>query len=884
MAHRWLRLPLRRVSRDPTAPGQGISVTEAIAGVPVIPSKLEPPTLPDDEVIRLRLDVALDSDHQVVIVTAPAGYGKSALVAGWVARSPQRRIAWVSLDALDSNPMSFWRHVAAAIARVVPSAQEAETILVERGTAGPEFIAALVHSLWEDGEPVVLVLDDLHHCGSTTGRDDLPTVIERCRGTLRLVAISRTDPVLPTQRWLAEGRAVELRLGDLAFRTDEAAALMRRFEVAELRDADVEQLNDHLEGWAVGLLLSGLTLEGRPDMASSLDDLLRSDRHLTDYLVGEVLDRLPDDLRQFALEMSVPAYFDEDLAGRITGRGDAGALLDRLIRSNPFVIATASPPAYRFHHLIRSLLSANYRWQDQAGYERAHREAAAAMYERGNITQAIASLLAIGATDEAFDMVTVPVLQMSDRGRVRELLQWLEMLGDAQPSDALRALDYSLALVLAGRSYDAISWADRAEQIARSGDPGFALLHAATKVAVLAVNGFLERATEYLPVLEAAGGDVAGSTRLDSRVSSQVVRLALEVQDLDRAERWLPEVARHPDAPIADVLYPALRSWLLLKRGNVPDALEAGRAACSSVERLGLRPHVAAYDALLSRGSAELLRLELTATADIIELINDDVDAIPYPFYFLRSWQLQMTERALAHGWPAALELTASWDPGEFPERGGALGVRYDELRTRAMLSCGLVDEAAAILDRLPRGIRRNLLAARGHLLAGQLDLVEDELAAHPGWEIPERLEALLLLAQARLGTNATSTMAAALELGSESGALAPFVLEGRRAQRVLDDLPVADMFADLASWQQGTTPATGRGRSVEIVEPLTQKELEVLARLPSHATYRAIGAQLYVSVNTVKTYVSSIYRKLGVSSRAEAVEVARKCELLESG
>jgi LuxR family transcriptional regulator, maltose regulon positive regulatory protein len=855
----------------------------AMVGIPVIPSKLEPPTLPAEEVVRPRLDAALDSDCQVVIVTAPAGYGKSTLVAGWVARSPEQRIAWVSLDALDSNPLSFWRHVVAAIARVVPAAHEADAILLERGAPGPEFVAALVHSMWQHGGPLVLVLDDLHHCRAATVRDDLTTVVERCRGALRLVTISRTDPPIPTRRWLAQGRAIELRLADLAFRTDEATALMHRFEVAELAHADVARLNDHLEGWAVGLLLSGLTLEGRPDMASSLDDLIQSDRHLTDYLVEEVLERLPDDLRQLAFEMSVPAYFDADIASRITGRDGAGAMLDRLIHSNPFVIATSSPPAYRFHHLIRSLLSANYRWQDRAGYERAHREAAAVMHERGHIADALASLLAIDAIDEAFDMVTVPALQVSDRGEVRELLQWMEMLGDAQPTDATRALDYSVALMLAGRPYDAISWVDRAEQIAPAGDTAFAVLHATTKISALGVNGFIEQAAELLPVLEASGGDVTGSSRLDSRMSGQVVRLSLEMDDLPRAERWLPAVASHPHPLQSDVLYPALRSWLLLKRGNVPGALEAARSACSSVERLGLRPHIAAYDALLSKATAEMLGLDLAATTATIELINEDVDLFPHPFYFLRFWPLQLAERVLIDGWPAALELTASWDPDEFPQRGGALGVRYDELRAWALLSCGLVDDARPVLERLPAGIHRSLLVARSHLIAGQPDAVENELAAHQDWEIPERLEALLVLAQARTGTAAAATMGAALELGNTSGALSPFVLEGRRLQRLLDEQPVADLFADLASWRRGpTTPSSSGRRAVDIVEPLTQKELEVLTRLPSHATYRAIGAQLFVSVNTVKTYVSAIYRKLGVSSRAEAVEVAQKCGLLE--
>jgi LuxR family maltose regulon positive regulatory protein len=851
-------------------------------GFRLIQSKLQPPTLPTDEVQRSRLDAALESDHQVVVVTAPAGYGKSTLVASWVKRSPQQRVAWVSLDALDSNPMSFWRHVTAAIAQLVPRAQEAAAILLEQGQPGVEFFAALVHSLDEDGGPVVLVLDDLHLCAAATVRDGLSVLVERCPETFRLVAVSRSDPPLPTQRWLAQGRAVELRLSDLAFSADEAAALMHRFEIADLDPGDVTRLNEHVEGWAVGLMLSGLTLESRPDMAADLEDLIQSDRHLTDYLVDEVLDRLPDDLREFALEMAVPAYFDADLAFEITGRADAGTLLEQLIRCNPFVLATSSPPAYRFHSLIRSLLAANYRWQDPDGYERAHRRSAAALHQRGHVAEAVASLLAVGATDEAFDMVTVPVLEISDRGRIRELLQWLEMLGDAQPSNALRSLDYSMALVLAGRPYEAIAWTHRAEQIATPADAGFVLLHAATKATVLGANGFVEQANEYLPLLDAAGGDVNGSTHLDSRMSGQIVRVALEVDDLSRAEHWLGQVEKNPHPAISKVLFPALRSWLLLKRGRVPEALDRARSAHLSAVKLGLRPHVATYDALLSRAHAELLRLELASAATTLEVIHEDADVVHYPFFLLRSWPVQMTERALVAGWPAALELTTSWDPGEFPERGGALGIRYDELRCRAMLNCGLVDDATAILEQLPVGIRRSLLLARAHLVAGRTDAVETELTAWAGWQVPERLEALLLLAQARTGADATATMTAALELGCASGSLAPFVLEGRRVERLLAELPIAELFGDLAAWQRSGTPTPGRRHSGGIVELLTPKELEVLARLPSHATYRAIGAQLYVSVNTVKTYVSAIYRKLGVSTRAEAVEVAHQCGLLE--
>jgi LuxR family transcriptional regulator, maltose regulon positive regulatory protein len=858
-------------------------VTDAATGIPVVPSKLEPPMVPSDEVRRPRLDAALDSEHQIVIVTAPAGYGKTTSVAGWVRRSPRRRTAWVSLDPLDRNALSFWRHVTESIARVVPAAREADAILVERGHPGPEFIAALAHALWEDGGPLVLVLDDLQHAEAATMRDELTTLVDRCRDLLRLVTISRSDPPLPTQRWLAEGRAIELRMDALAFRPDEAAALMRRFDVAGLADPDVERLNLHVEGWAVGLLLSGLTLEGRPDLATTLDDLLHSDRHLTDYLMDEVLDRLPEDLRDLALTLSVPTSFDEDLAQRLTGRADAGALLERLLRSNPFVVAIASPPAYRFHHQVRALLSNTFRWTDAAGFERAHRETAAVMVERGHIADAIASLREIGAVDEAFDLVTEPVLQTTDQGRVRELVQWLEMLQDVQPSDPMRALDYALALVIAGRTEHAIAVTDRAAALGDGDDARFAVALAAMRVTTLGAAGLVDEAVCELPAFDAVEGDVHDSRHIDSRISSQMSRLALEVGDLERAEQWLPHLAEHPEPAVSEVLAPAMRSWRHLELGAVTAALAEAVAACAAAERLELRPHLAALDALLSRGRAEALAMRTHDLAATLHALDEDSDAIDLPFFLLRLWPLRLDAQALEAGWPAALELSRTFDPEAYPRRGGRLATRHDELRALALLNCGLTDDAAAIVGHLPAGIRRSLLTARGLLIGGRREDVGAVLVGHEDWRVPQRLEALLLLAQSQPGAEALATMSRALVLGRDSGALAPFVLEGRRVQRLLDALPVDELFPALSA-RHGVAPAhSSERRSIDIVEPLTAKELTVLALLPSHATYRAIGAQLYVSVNTVKTHVASIYRKLGVSSRAEAVEVARRWGLLDA-
>lgn len=850
--------------------------------IAIVESKLDPPIPPSDEVPRPRLDLALDSDHQVVFVTAPAGYGKSTAVAGWVRRSPDRRVAWVSLDPFDRSPMSFWRHVTAALAELIPGLVEADEILLERGGPAPEFLATLIHGVLADGDPIVLVLDDLHRADESTSGEGLTSLVERCAGILRLITISRSLPPLPMARWSAEGRAIEIRADLMAFRSDEASALMERFDVDELHGEGLDRLNEHVEGWAVGLLLSGLTLQGRPDLATSLDDLLQSDRHLTDYLVTEVLSRLQPELRELALMMSIPPWFDREIATRLTGRDDAAALLDRLVSSNPFVIPVPSPPGYRFHHLVRALLSAMLQAEDPAAFERAHRVTADLMNARGLTADALTSLLAIGAVDEAFDLVTAPLLRTNDLGRARELAQWLEMLGDSRPTDRLRALDFAAALVVAGRVDDARTWIEQAARMGAADVPT-TTLETTLRVTTLAIAGHLDEALEILPDLEATGAETSVSARIDSRRSAQIVRLSLETGQLDRAERWLPHVEAHPERVVSQVLAPALRAWLQLERGTVVEALQLARSSCAAADRLGVKNNVAEFDALLARGRAELMSLRLDELRTTLEALADTADHYDFPFFMLRLWPLQMAERALAAGWPAALELLGSRDPANYPSRGGDLAIRSAELRALALTNCGVLDEAERIIGSLPEGTRRNLLVARLHIARGDATLAEEVLEQHAACAASQRLEALLLLARARPGRFGREALTEALELARTTGMLAPVALEGRPLEPALGQVDLDRLCPALAAWRRSVLADEHAVQTVTLLEPLTDKERAVLQRLPSHATYRAIGAQLYVSVNTVKTYVSSIYRKLGVSSRAEAVEVAQRCGLLDT-
>jgi LuxR family transcriptional regulator, maltose regulon positive regulatory protein len=858
------------------------SVARAGVQVPLLTSKIVPDRPPTHVVDRTRLDAVLDASEQVVVVSAPAGYGKSTLVANWLAHRPDLRVAWTSLDRLDRNPVAFWRHVIASISRIVPEAVEADEILLERGPSGQEFLAALVHILLTDARPIVVVLDDLHLVDGPAVRDDLALLVDRCQGVVRLVAIGRNDPALPLGRWRAEGRSVEIRDRDLAFRDAEAVELLSHFGLDGLVDADVGRLNERTEGWVVGLLLGALALEGREDTVAAVDDVVRSDRHLVDYLVDEVLERLPEDLRTFALELSVVPFFDADLAQRVTGRQDAATLLHQLVRSNPFVVRSGSGDAHRFHQLIRSILAAELRWRDPERSIELRRRTAEAMLERDRVDVAVEYFLDLGDVDRAFDLVVRPVLDLSDAGRLREFRRWFDLLPRVEPSDAGQAIDYATALVMAGRSDEAVRWVARAAELVAEPTESFRILHAVVSMVALGAGGRFGDAARYFPVLDEAGGDVAGSRGLDARMSGQVVRAALEIGDLERADRWLPAAERHSQPAIARVLAPALRSSLMLTRGDVHGALALAERAAAAADEIGLTTHPAEVDLQVARGEALLARLRLDDAELTIERLAGLTDVLAWPWVLLRTWPFLLEYRALRDGWPAALELASSWSTDGIPERGGDLDVRLDELTARALLGCGRLVDAAAVIERLAPSRRRQLLAGRAAAAAGRDDETERLLADHSRWEIPQQIEALLVLSRVRPGRAALATVADALRLAERGGWLSPFVLEGRSIDRLLEQVPVTQLHPELAEWRRGSSTSSRRTGNVRIVEPLTAKELDVLVHLPSHLTYQGIGAQLYVSVNTVKTYVSSIYRKLGVSSRGEAVEVARSAGLID--
>ena len=328
----------------------------------LLATKLHVPGTRPGFVPRARLADRLEEglDRKLVLVSAPAGSGKTALLADW-ARHNRRPVAWLSLDHGDNDPVRFWRHAAAALDQVRPGIAVKVAPLL--GPPAPRSFRGVVTAVINEiaaqpaGEEILLFLDDYNLIGSQRVHESMTFLIEHLPPGLHLMLASRADPPLGLARLRAGAQLAELRAADLRFTPGEAAALLSRAAGEELPDAATAALTSRTEGWAAGLQLAGLSLRGRSDIGGFVAAFDGSHRYVLDYLTGEVLDRQPADVRAFLLETSVLERLSGALCDAVTGRGDGQAMLEEIERANLFLVPLDEVRGWwRYHHLFADLL------------------------------------------------------------------------------------------------------------------------------------------------------------------------------------------------------------------------------------------------------------------------------------------------------------------------------------------------------------------------------------------------------------------------------------------------------------------------------------------------------------------------------------------------
>jgi LuxR family maltose regulon positive regulatory protein len=423
--------------RSPMADPPGAPVGVTVRGQDVLlATKLHVPGPQPGFVPRRRLVEALGESlaRGRVLVCAPAGFGKTALLADW-ARGDGRPVAWLGLDGGDSDPARFWRYVVAALEGARPGLAGRVGQLPPGSFEG--LVTALINELAADrgADEVLLVLDDYHLVDSASVHESVAFLLENLPPGLRVVVSGRAGPPLPLARLRARGQLAELRVAELRFTGEEAAALLGEAAGPGLPAPAVAALLARTEGWAAGLRLAGLSLRGHADAAGFVAAFSGSHRFVLDYLADEVLDDQPGEVRAFLLETSVLEHLTGDLCDAVTGRADGQAMLEQVERAGLFLVPLDEVRGWwRYHHLFADLLRARLQAEQPGRVVALHRAAAAWCEEHDLADDAVRHALAAGDPEWAAQLVERQVETLLGRSERVTLHRWLSAL----PVEAVR--------------------------------------------------------------------------------------------------------------------------------------------------------------------------------------------------------------------------------------------------------------------------------------------------------------------------------------------------------------------------------------------------------------------------------------------------------------
>ena len=407
---------------------------------PLLETKLYVPRSRRALVPRPRLSERLDrgAASTLMLVSAPAGFGKTTLLTEWLAAGPaapagQRLVAWLSLDRGDNDPASFWTYVIAALRTVASGVGEGALALLQAPRSPPieTVLTVLLNDLGATAGDIVLVLDDYHVIDARDVQDGMAFLLDHLPPGLHVVIAGRADPALPLARWRARGELAEIRAAELRFTPDEAAAYLNEMMGLQLTARDVAALEGRTEGWIAALQLAALSMQGRDDVAGFIAGFAGDDRYVVDYLGEEVLQRQPEPVQAFLLQTSILGRLSGPLCDAVTGQGGGKAMLAALDRGNLFLVPLDDRRRwYRYHQLFADVLHARLLDEHPGEVPDLHRRASAWYQQNGEPSEAISHALAAGDYERAADLVELAIPAMRRTRQEAAVRGWLELLPD----------------------------------------------------------------------------------------------------------------------------------------------------------------------------------------------------------------------------------------------------------------------------------------------------------------------------------------------------------------------------------------------------------------------------------------------------------------------
>jgi LuxR family transcriptional regulator, maltose regulon positive regulatory protein len=845
--------------------------------------------------------LAEGSTRPLTLISAPAGAGKTSLLASWLAAEP-RSVAWLA-PRPQLTEATFWAEWLAAVQRVAPPRSALRRLAGPRSGTPAPFVVQLLNGFAELDEPLFLVVDDFHLVRSTEICGAIEQLLRAAPSSLRLILSTRHDPPLPLHLLRASGELTELRARDLALTHDEAHELLDGLGV-ELEPHVLNLLLEQTEGWAAGIRLFTLAHRARGPEVTLLEAIELDERPASEYLLAEVLRRQTEETRDFLLATSVAERFTADLANSMTGRSDSAQVAERLVAENVFIERLdTQPPWYRYHHLFAELLRAELRHTARGRIGELHARAARWHFEYRAPMEAVHHALAAGD----LDLLTLCLVEgwfelvaRTDavfRGELLDLVPETEVDSSAALSAVLASFDF-----INGNTRSGARRVSRAQKLwPKDTDPQlqavlvFAeLLHNTNK------GRFGGTARSAHDLLELAEGGPFSSQAAETMRAIALGHLGLAevaLGDLVEAEAHLTEAlesSRIADVPYAELAAMGGMAWVQLIRGHLRRAARLARNAVELAEARGWEHSSQAAASLSVLALVEHEWDDLDAADAHARELGDTARRLDDASGRLWAAVIQASLCLAGRGTDVDLALERLLGAAELSTvESPRLQRIVAALEARLMAAGSDHDGAAALLDEAiaenPTSPGLHAVRARLLLAAGDAEGAVEALtvpcdAAYPTVTIEREVLRAVALRTTGNAESAQAAMEGALARAEPEGIRRPFLSAGRGVRELLADhlrKSVSHRWfaSELLRNLDGADGA--RVLPAELLEPLSGREGEVLRFLPTMMSNADIASELFVSVNTVKTHVKSIYRKLDVTRRQDAVRRARQLHLL---
>ncbi|MAU12924.1 MAG: helix-turn-helix transcriptional regulator [Anaerolineaceae bacterium] len=894
----------------------------------ILATKLYIPVPRPGSVVRSRLIDRLNMGlhGKLALISAPAGFGKTTLVTEWIA-SDERKTAWLSLDDSDSDPVRFMTHFIAALQTIKPliGTELIEQLYSPQPPSINSLMTPLLNELAMIPHEFVLVLDDYHVLDNTEIDSALTFLIDNQPQQMYLVITTREDPRLPLARLRVRGQLSEFRAADLRFTSDEAAAFLNRAMGLSLSPEDVAALEKRTEGWIAGLQLAAISMQGQTNPHQFVESFTGSHRFIVDYLIEEVLNHQPDAVRKFLFQTSILDRMSAPLCDAITGRSDGHAMLEQLERANMLIVPLDDQRQwYRYHHLFADVLKTHARKDYSEEIFLWFSRASQWHEENGLRSDAVQYALAANDFEQAANLIELSWPFIAQNIRPPEFLRWVEKLSDeiVEARPVLLAA-YAWAL-LDTRNLDA------ADLYLKKVENWLKIMDVQAHHEAIIVN---KVQFKLLAGTTAAARTYLALTRQDNKQTIYHAQRALTLlahdqhywigltslflglaqwadSDLDDAYDAVTDSIEHFQA--IDNLYFQVYGTVVLaeihvlqgKLRQAHDRYHAARQLAQSAASHTIPMSISFYVGL---GALYLEWNDLEAAEQHIHTGTKALSRslIGFDAYRLSIVLAQVRLAAGQHDDAMSLLAEAAEDfkPGAAPNISPP-----ESLKARFLLKQGRLD---AVLDWIQKQglstkdvlhfsdefdhitLARVKLAQyqqqpNEHGLEHLLDFLERlRQTASDGGRAGRVLEILILQALAYAAKDDTDSalehLNRALAIAEAEGYIRIFVDEGETMQTLLARcLLHGKHVAYVKKLLDHLQPhSDNQSPNQLLIEPLSERELDVLNLMANGHTNQAIADELFIALSTVKKHINNIYGKLNVPNRTQAINRARDLGIL---